>query len=583
MSIQKINFTSSLLDSAKIQNNEKSGEEKNKENQTNNVQEAVTHEEAVQVIPQDVSTIPDTSVYKKTDNTVRNWSVGLGAAAVLIGLGVAGRKGKLGDGFQKLLGGVKKDSKNLADDAAETVTGGSKLKPGAAKEPVVPHVDGVNIKPPEADLQPVTIQKTEVALPKTAEEIDVEKINAAFDRTIPKIDKTMQKVDGDLPEMILGEAKNLKPKDIDPAKIDNDIYEHTLKDGSVLRYNMNKEHTQFTYISKTKGDESLGAISYYDNGEICYALSGQRFDNYYNGILNDISIKVGNKKYEYDGAERTLTRLIETDAKTQAERTTEFDALGYVKEIKYCIKDKDGSNITIKKEMFDNNNNLLSESFYTEKYRYIPEKTIYVDSVNANYDKAIQHAKTIVEPKISIQAEKMLKDANSKYYNDAVEYARLFSLYEGGGNKFTKFFKRSGFSALSHDSKYNVISQTETQIKLQNKQNGTTVVFSKPEGNASSSLFVNDNGVEYNVDLLINKNKETKSIEITRNFGNENIKYDLDKENKPVMSYYQPEKIKEIGCISSDDSGKSYCVSYYTPAQIVSGEKLPELDSYFYI
>ena len=61
---------------------------------------------------------PQTEV-KEQDHSVRNWSIGLGAAAVLIGLGVAGYKGKLGPKFQKFLGGK---AANAAEHGAGNAT-----------------------------------------------------------------------------------------------------------------------------------------------------------------------------------------------------------------------------------------------------------------------------------------------------------------------------------------------------------------------------------------------------------------------------------------------------------------------------
>ncbi len=49
------------------------------------------------------------------NNQVRNWSIGLGSAAVLIGLGVLGRRGRLGEGIQKFLGGVKKKTPEVIE------------------------------------------------------------------------------------------------------------------------------------------------------------------------------------------------------------------------------------------------------------------------------------------------------------------------------------------------------------------------------------------------------------------------------------------------------------------------------------
>ena len=53
---------------------------------------------------------------QQKNNKVRNWSIGLSSAAVLIGLGVLGRRGHLGEGVQKLLGGAKKNASDLEQE-----------------------------------------------------------------------------------------------------------------------------------------------------------------------------------------------------------------------------------------------------------------------------------------------------------------------------------------------------------------------------------------------------------------------------------------------------------------------------------
>ena len=139
MSIERISFTSSLLDKARFNTQlkptepekpaeeakEKSvdiAEDKNTEAQN----EPETEEEAVAVY----TTEPQ-------KHTARNWTIGLSAAAVLTGLGVlAGRHGYLGDGVQKLLKGAKKEAGELIDDVSESVTGSINRATGEA--PVKP-------------------------------------------------------------------------------------------------------------------------------------------------------------------------------------------------------------------------------------------------------------------------------------------------------------------------------------------------------------------------------------------------------------------------------------------------------------
>ena len=74
----------------------------------------------------------------ESNHKVRNWAIGLSAAAVLIGLGVAGRRGKLGEGMQRLLGGKSATAaEHSAGNAGAHATGdaaaaGTKAGEGAA-------------------------------------------------------------------------------------------------------------------------------------------------------------------------------------------------------------------------------------------------------------------------------------------------------------------------------------------------------------------------------------------------------------------------------------------------------------------
>lgn len=72
-------------------------------------------------------------------NQVRNWSIGLGSAAVLIGLGVLGRRGNLGEGVQKFLGGVKKKAPEVIESAEAKVNEIASEAHGLDK--VVPKID----------------------------------------------------------------------------------------------------------------------------------------------------------------------------------------------------------------------------------------------------------------------------------------------------------------------------------------------------------------------------------------------------------------------------------------------------------
>lgn len=62
----------------------------------------------------------------KKDNTLK-YAVGLGSLAAIIGLGIAGYKGKLGKTVQKWLGGAEKVVEKEAGNAAKGATGADKL------------------------------------------------------------------------------------------------------------------------------------------------------------------------------------------------------------------------------------------------------------------------------------------------------------------------------------------------------------------------------------------------------------------------------------------------------------------------
>ena len=97
MAAGKVNFTSSILSDMTA---------KAAAFQENNRSEQV----ATTTIRQDsepvVSASAESTADKPKNNAKRNTIVGLSAVAILIGLGVAGRKGKLGPKLQKFLGGA---------------------------------------------------------------------------------------------------------------------------------------------------------------------------------------------------------------------------------------------------------------------------------------------------------------------------------------------------------------------------------------------------------------------------------------------------------------------------------------------
>lgn len=118
MSVQGIGPNSSVFN--KVRNNT----QKPVENPQPQVEEEVVQQEEI---------VEDNAAGTsgKKSHKARNWSIGLSAAAVLIGLGVAGRYGKLGPKIQKALGGtVEKD----AGKAADSLTGSTKADDGIIED-----------------------------------------------------------------------------------------------------------------------------------------------------------------------------------------------------------------------------------------------------------------------------------------------------------------------------------------------------------------------------------------------------------------------------------------------------------------
>lgn len=175
----------------------------------------------------------ESATQESSHSNVKAWGIGLSAAAVLTTLGVlAGRKGYLGESVKKFLGGIKKEKGNLSPNA-NNLHDGVELPSG--NNDSSSHIHTIVFKDSAGIEAPVTIKKSngewEIIPPKTssgeknvadnvadairekapetpaathsaaskgeaqvlkAEDIDVDKINASLDRTLPKLDYPMQ-------------------------------------------------------------------------------------------------------------------------------------------------------------------------------------------------------------------------------------------------------------------------------------------------------------------------------------------------------------------------------------------------------
>ena len=112
MSVKKVNFTSSILSdmTAKAATFQVNKQPEQQAPVENNQQSAVAQ-----------TPVPET-ITKPENKTKRNTIIGLSAAALLISLGVAGRKGKLGPKLQKFLGGTERVVERNADSVSEIGT-----------------------------------------------------------------------------------------------------------------------------------------------------------------------------------------------------------------------------------------------------------------------------------------------------------------------------------------------------------------------------------------------------------------------------------------------------------------------------
>lgn len=230
------------------------------------------------------------------------WVIGLSAAAVLTALGVfAGRKGYLGEGVQKFLGGIKKESGNLnhkSDDLLNDIelpTGnnGSSNPNITIIEPENAVPTGAkpeikyNIEEPEkgaasiagtgknAENAEETIlgkaPETPPATPKpetpvvNAENINVDEVNALINRSIPKLDYPT-KVEVPDTKALFEESKyvleSIKTSGLKP----NEWHLQTLPNGNSCHFQFAPNGTIEAYTVFDKQNKMLHHFYQYDSG-----------------------------------------------------------------------------------------------------------------------------------------------------------------------------------------------------------------------------------------------------------------------------------------------------------------------------
>lgn len=260
------------------------------------------------------------------DNKVRNLSIGLGSAAILLSLGVLGRSGKLGKGMQKFLGGVKKTVPEVIETAetkADEIV--QEILP-APKKPVVQEVIA-----------------------------DAAKINAGLDRTIPKLECPVKT-----------EIPDIKPladefRFMDVSGIEDNYSKITLPNGNIREIFLTSDGKRVARaFDKNANGERVLEIQYI-NGEFLEIRNGNEIFNFRGDELNRYAITKNGNIYSYnpDGA---LTYVCECKEGGRVTRNICFEeGTDNVRNILYIDPD---TNKMIKQDIF-NNGEIVDEVFYS--------------------------------------------------------------------------------------------------------------------------------------------------------------------------------------------------------------------------
>ena len=335
MSVQSVGLNSQVLN--KVRNIQPKSVEDNKP-QTETVVEETKNEMVSDVEPE------------KKSHKVRNWSIGLSAAAVLIGLGVAGRKGKLGSAVEKALGGgAEKDAGKLADDFAgsgkaddgivideisaeefERIKNAPKIN-GGGKESVQPKVEQPKAEQPKTE-QP----KTEVPKAQTISQAEKDAINAKIDRTLPVIGEDLKSVKAPTVEDIEKMGFDLSKFELKAEpKARKEMF---LNDGrrQVIRYD-NDGNLDSVWIYSANDKYQYESWLSFDKGILKAVHLPNEEAYYYNPdkSLNHASKELGNNDLYYDNHGFIKRYLQKGENDTIIKDIDFFPGTGMIKRITY--------------------------------------------------------------------------------------------------------------------------------------------------------------------------------------------------------------------------------------------------------
>ncbi len=293
---------------------------------------------------------------EKKSHKVRNWSIGLSAAAILIGLGVAGRKGKLGSTIEKALGGgTGKDSGKFADNIAgsgkaddgivigeisaeefERIKNAPKIN-GGGKESVQPKAEQPKVEQPKPE-QP----KTEVPKAPTISQAEKDAINAKIDRTLPVIGEDLKSVKAptveDIEKMgydfskfeLKAEPKARKVVILKDGREQAIKYDENGNLDSAWIYSANDKYNRESWISFNKGN--FRSIYIPERESYYYYNPDKSLDRVYK-VLNNADIHYDNKgiieSYSLKGENNTVIKDIDFFPGTGKIKRITYGAYGY--------------------------------------------------------------------------------------------------------------------------------------------------------------------------------------------------------------------------------------------------------------
>ncbi len=267
MSVGKISFTSSILSdmTAKAAAFQENKQPEQPASVTEPTPQPIIAQPQKQE-PQPVISAPAKEIItdEPKNKRKRNTIIGLSAVAILIGLGVAGRKGKLGPKLQKFLGGAEHAAGKSGDDIT---TGLSPDVSGPAvhtlNNPAAPDIKTFRIEPAD----------TKAAISKLDRKTQnrIAEINSTIDRDIPLLDDSLKTITVPTKK----ECMEIIEKDVDINAIkrsecmigdDGTIYYDTVKDGYKISVVFNKDKS-FKSFTKFDLNNNYKTVTYIDFGE----------------------------------------------------------------------------------------------------------------------------------------------------------------------------------------------------------------------------------------------------------------------------------------------------------------------------